>query len=146
MTYSDPGMSPGGASGGNHFSGTAGAYAELAFEGTSVTLISTKGPNRGLADIYIDGVYQTTVNEFDPAVVYQQVLWTKSGLSAASHTLKVVCLGTGAPPWNYAEIDAIEYEPVPEDVSTSASSAWTLAALALAGLGVGLLARRRLAH
>ena len=145
MTYSDPGMSPGGAAGGNHFSGTAGAYAEVTFEGTAVTYISTKGPNRGNAEVYLDGVLQTTVNQYDPAVVYQQVLWSTSGLSAGNHTLKIVALGTGAPPYNYAEIDAIEYEPVPEVTETPASSAWSVGALALVGLGAVLAARRRLA-
>lgn len=140
MTYADASMS----GGGNHFSGTTGAFAEIEFTGTEVTFISTKGPNRGLAEIWLDGVYQATVNEFDPAVVYQQELWSKSGMSSGTHTLKVVALGTGAPPWNYAEIDAIEVDTVVVD--SHASSAWSLAALAAAGFGAVLVARRRFAR
>ncbi len=140
MTYADPSMS----GGGNHFSGTTGAFAAVEFTGTDVTFISTKGPNRGLAEIWLDGEYQATVNEYDPAVIYQQELWSKSGMPPGTHTLRVVALGTGAPPYNYAEIDAIEVDTVV--VESAASSAWSLAALAIAGMGAVLIVRRRLAH
>ena len=141
LTYSDASMS----GGGNHFSGTAGAYAEVTFEGTSIAFITTLGNNRGDVAIYLDGVYQTTFSEYSAALVFQQVMWSKSGLTPEEHTLRVVCVGAGPSSTDYAEIDAIEYEPVPEPevTSTSAASLWSVAAVALAGLGlVGFTARR----
>ena len=72
-------------------------------------------------------------------------MWSKSGLTPEEHTLRVVCVGAGPSSTDYAEIDAIEYEPVPEPevTSTSAASLWSVAAVALAGLGlVGFTARR----
>ena len=142
FTYTHPSFS----GGGNHFSGSAGAYAELTFEGTAVSFISTTGNNRGDVAIYLDGDYQTTFSEYSAALVFQQVMWSKSGLTPAEHTLRVVCVGAGPSTTDYAEIDAIEYEPVPEpDVtSTSAASLWSVAVVALAGLGLAGFTARRL--
>jgi len=132
--------------GGNHFSGTPGAYAELKFTGTSVSFISTIGDNRGDVAIYLDGVHQGTFSEYSLPLITKQVLWSRSGLAPVEHTLKVVCVGSGPSNTDYAEIDAIEYEPVPPPVvSTPASSPWALALLVLGAAGVAGFSKRRLA-
>jgi MYXO-CTERM domain-containing protein len=129
--------------GSNHYSGDAGAWAEVTFSGGSVTFISTTGNNRGDARILLDGVYQATVDEYSTNVVYQQRLWTKTGLGTGTHTLRVERAGTGGGP--YVEVDAIEVSPVPV-VSTSASSSWSLAIVGLAGMGAAVFGRRRFAR
>jgi hypothetical protein len=138
--YSDPLMS----GGSNHYSGAAGAWATVQFSGTSVTFISTTGNNRGDARIILDGADQAIVSEYSAAVLYQQRLWTKTGLTPGTHTLRIERTGTGGGP--YVEVDAIEVEPAPPVVSTSASSWWSVVMLLLASVGVVALGRRRLAR
>ena len=138
--YSDPLMS----GGSNHYSGAAGAWATVQFSGVAVTFISTTGNNRGDARIFLDGADQGIVSEYSTTLQYQQRLWTKTGLTPGTHTLRVERTGTGGGP--YVEVDAIEVEPAPPVVSTSASSWWGVLALLLAGVGVAALSRRRFAH
>ncbi len=138
--YSDPLMS----GGSNHYSGATGAWATVQFSGVAVTFISTTGNNRGDARIFLDGVDQGIVSQYSAALQYRQPLWTKTGLTPGNHTLRIERAGTGGGP--YVEVDAIEYEPVPPVVSTSASSWWGVAMLLFAGVGVVALGRRRLAR
>jgi len=137
--FSDPSMS----GGSNHYTGASGAWAEVSFSGVAVTFISTTGNNRGDARIILDGVDQGIVDEFSAALHYQQRLWTKTGLTPGNHTLRVERTGTGGGP--YVEIDAIEVEPAPV-VSTSTTSWWSIAVLALAAVGAGIWSRRRAAE
>jgi bacillopeptidase F len=130
--------------GSNHYSGAAGAWATVDFTGASVTYISTTGNNRGDARIYLDGVDQGVVNQYSATLQYRQRLWTKTGLSAGTHTLRVVRTGTGGGP--YVEVDAIEVVAAPPVVSTPASAPWSLLALLVAGMGGAVVARRRLAR
>ena len=52
---------------------------------------------REFADIYIDGVLDTTINTYAPQIAYQQVLYQKNGLLDDRHILKVVCKGIKTP-------------------------------------------------
>lgn len=142
IVYTDASMS----GGSNHYSGASGAYAEVTFSGVAVTFISTTGNNRGDARIYLDGTYQTTVSQYSGPIIYQQELWSKSGLTPGTHTLRVERAGTGSGvPTNYLEIDAIRVEPAPV-VSTPASSWWSIVLLAIAALGVVGIAKRNFAR
>jgi len=75
----------------------AAAYAQLTFTGTAVSWYGMKAPNRGYADVYIDGVLVSTVDEYAPANTIQSVLYSASGLSAGSHTIKIVQTGAKNP-------------------------------------------------
>lgn len=71
-------------------SSIAGDYAEKTFTGTVVSVISTKDTDRGIADIYIDDVLQSSVDLHSATAQYQQIVYTQSGLTDAEHKIKIV--------------------------------------------------------
>ena len=54
------------------FTDVAGAEAAIAFEGTALTYVFTKAPNRGIAEIWIDGVRHTEVDLYAPRIEWQR--------------------------------------------------------------------------
>ncbi len=53
------------------FTEVPGAEAALAFEGTALTYIFTKAPNRGIAEIWIDGAPRAEVDLYSPHIEWQ---------------------------------------------------------------------------
>jgi len=73
----------------------AGASMTVDFTGTAVQWIGPKNTNGGIADVYLDGSLAATVDTYSPAgKLFQQVLFSKTGLTAGSHTLEIVVTGT----------------------------------------------------
>jgi hypothetical protein len=70
-----------------------GATASLGFTGTGITWTTVTGPDQGKADVYIDGVRKTTVNNY-AAKRHYKVARAVSGLASRAHTLRIVVLGT----------------------------------------------------
>ena len=76
----------------------AGASMTVQFTGTAVQWIGPKNTNGGIADVYIDGSLAGTVDTYSPAgKLFQQVLFSKAGLAAGSHTLAIVATGSENP-------------------------------------------------
>ncbi len=71
----------------------AGATVSLAFEGTGVSWIGTRDEYSGIANVYIDGALQATVDTYSNVARYQSVLFTKSDLPAGTHTIRVEVTG-----------------------------------------------------
>jgi beta-galactosidase GanA len=90
------------------FSNTASDSMSITFIGTAVRWIGSQTGNHGYADVYIDGVKQATVDCSGSAD--QVVLFSKTGLSSGTHTLKIVVDGThsSASTDSYVSIDAID--------------------------------------
>jgi beta-galactosidase GanA len=90
------------------FSRTAGDSLTVPFSGTAIRWIGSKTNNHGLADVYIDGVKQATVD--CSGSQNQAVLFAASGLTDGTHTLKIVVNGThsAGSTDNYVSIDAID--------------------------------------
>jgi len=76
-----------------HETSTNGDSLEFTFNGTDVDLIATCASNRGTADIYIDHVLQGSIDLYSATTAYRRTVFSKSGLSRGSHTLKVVKIG-----------------------------------------------------
>ena len=70
--------------------------ATLTFSGTGVSWVSFTGPWAGIAQVYLDGSLQATVDTYSPTEQAQVVVYTASGLPAGSHTLRIVVTGS----WN----------------------------------------------
>ncbi|MDT4912843.1 MAG: hypothetical protein QOC66_1971 [Pseudonocardiales bacterium] len=116
------------------FSNTGGDSVTVPFTGTAVRWIGSKTNNHGLADVYIDGAKEATVD--DSGGESQAVIFQKSGLTDGPHTLKVVVTGTHSTGStdNYVAIDAIDvptggtatnptYPVVPQQPGTAISLA-----------------------
>ncbi|MBO0870379.1 MAG: beta galactosidase jelly roll domain-containing protein, partial [Micromonosporaceae bacterium] len=90
------------------FSNRAGDSLTIPFTGTAVRWIGSRTSNHGLADVYLDGVKQSTVDASGGQD--QAVLFSATGLAAGAHTLKIVVDGThsSGSTDNYVSIDAID--------------------------------------
>jgi Tfp pilus assembly protein PilV len=91
---------------------TAGDYVTFTFTGTGVEWIAPVSNNGGYANIYIDGtLVASNVTTYNANTSYQQVIWSDSGLSNGSHTIKILADGTkpAASTGTYVQLDAFIY-------------------------------------
>jgi hypothetical protein len=105
------------ASNSNDYDGSAHATTDpgntvsFTFTGTSVSWIGSVGPDHGMVEVFIDGVFVETVDAYAATANYQQTLFTDSGLSYGTHTIELVVssdddpLSTGF----YVDVDAFLY-------------------------------------
>lgn len=76
--------------------------AEANGTGGRVGLVMAKGPGRGQADIYVDGVRETTVNTYAAKNKNRIIVWTNEDLwEAGAHIIKIRNLATAG----HARID-----------------------------------------
>ena len=90
-TFSNPSNS-GGAT---RYSSVAGQAATFTRSGRDFAFVAPKGTIRGSARIYVDNVLVSTLSEWSTSTSYRQVLWSRHFSAFATHTIKVVVLGTG---------------------------------------------------
>ena len=67
-----------------------GAYFECTFNGTNIYYYGSQASDNGKADIYIDNVWQATIDTYSPTFNKPVLLWSKTGMAANNHTIKVV--------------------------------------------------------
>jgi type II secretory pathway pseudopilin PulG len=72
---------------------TGGEYVSVTFTGTSIYWLGTYGPLQGIATVYLDGTNKGNVDMYSHSAKYQ-VVNSVTGLSNASHTLKILVSGT----------------------------------------------------
>jgi hypothetical protein len=77
------------------------AQATLNFEGTGLTWIGFRGPQAGIARVYLDGVQIATVDLYYPVELVRTPVFNVSGLSSGPHTLMVEATGQ----WNPSSTD-----------------------------------------
>ena len=83
---------------------TAGRSATLTTTGRTFTWIGVKGPTRGTADVYVDGVLKVHLNLNSSTRTYRKVIWSITFASSAAHSFKIVYTG---PTTRRVEVDAI---------------------------------------
>jgi hypothetical protein len=76
----------------------AGSYVVLQTKTRSFSFVTTRGPGRGAAAIYVDGVYQTTVDLGAATTTYRYVVFSKTWSSVGTHRIRVVAIGTPGRP------------------------------------------------
>ncbi|HET8784406.1 MAG TPA: hypothetical protein VFM38_02140, partial [Candidatus Limnocylindrales bacterium] len=81
----------------------AGASVSYTTKARGLAFVTTKGPNRGTARIYVDGVLAATVNLNAPTYTYRYVAFSRRWGSLTSHTIRVVSVGT---PYGRVDVDA----------------------------------------
>lgn len=84
----------------------AGATASLAFSGRAIGLVSTLCASCGAVQVWVDGLLAATVNTNAASATYRRVVFSKGWSSYASHTIKLVVVGTAGTP--RVELDAFE--------------------------------------
>ncbi|WP_240941106.1 X2-like carbohydrate binding domain-containing protein [Paenibacillus sp. HB172176] len=73
-----------------HYTETNDDFFEYTFTGTGIELISEKDSSQGNVDIYLDGIFQQTVNTYNASRLVQQTVYSATGFSEGVHTLKAV--------------------------------------------------------
>ncbi|CAA9284509.1 MAG: GH119 / CBM16 [uncultured Cytophagales bacterium] len=75
-----------------HETATLGQHAQLTIKGTGFRWFSNVVSDMGTADVYIDNVLDRTVNI--PSAAFEgpdKLVYEKTGLTDATHTIKIVC-------------------------------------------------------
>ncbi|KAG8909111.1 hypothetical protein FRC02_007997 [Tulasnella sp. 418] len=98
-----------------------GGYMAFNFSGTSVSVIGNADSRGGISEVYLDNIYQTTVDRFAPSSKLScgLVTFQESDLPYAQHNLLVIFIGNSsqAIPQDgpgYFDLSAIQYT-VPDD-------------------------------
>jgi hypothetical protein len=87
------------ASGGSYrYASAAGASVSYTFTGRAVGVVATKGTAFGSFKVYLDGVYVGTSSDYATSTLYRRLVYSKAWTSSATHTIKLVCLGTSGHP------------------------------------------------
>jgi hypothetical protein len=87
-----------GATGGSGtVSGTTGAQATFTFTGTSISWLGFRGPDRGIARVYLDGVFVAEIDTYSPTEEIRSAIFTSTGLADTSHTLRIEVTGLRNP-------------------------------------------------
>ncbi len=114
------------------FSTAAGAQATLTFSGTAINWIGYRGPEAGIARVYVDGSFAGEVDTYAPSPRIQDTLFKAGGLADGSHTLTIEATGlkNGASTGTRILIDAFDvtmpgtrYQET--DPAVSYSGSWT---------------------
>jgi len=72
----------------------AGAAAVFQTRARSLSFVTTLGPNRGEVAIYVDGVFQTTIDLGAATTTYRAVVFRKTWATVGTHRIRVVAVGT----------------------------------------------------
>jgi hypothetical protein len=72
----------------------AGSQVRFTFTGTGVNWIGFRDEWSGIAQVYLDGVLQSTVDTWSAVTQPEAVLYSATGLSNQGHTLTIVVTGT----------------------------------------------------
>ena len=89
--------------GSERYLAAAGASASYTTTARSLSFITTVGPTRGSANVYIDGVFQGTVNLNGPTTTYRFAAFSKTWSTVGTHTIRIVSVGS---PYARVDIDA----------------------------------------
>jgi hypothetical protein len=85
------------------YSTQAGATTALTFTGRSIAWVARTGPDRGKAEVYVDGVKVATVDLYAPALQDMRVVWTKSWTDSVSRNVSIKVLATPGRPRVYLD-------------------------------------------
>jgi hypothetical protein len=83
---------------------TAGRKVRYDFTGRSFAWVAAKGPTRGSASVWVDGVKVASVSLYSSSTSYRKVVWAKSWPTAGKHAVTLVVTGTAGHP--RVDIDA----------------------------------------
>jgi hypothetical protein len=91
-----------------NYSGNAGATATFRFTGSSVSWVTARASNRGMAEVWLDGARVATLDLYSASVQTRQVVFTRSWPASGAHTLVIRALGQKRPAAtnSYVDVDA----------------------------------------
>lgn len=87
------------------YASSSGNSVTYTFNGTSVNWISTRGPDRGKASVTVDSDPAVDVDLYNADLLYQQLVFSKAGLTSGSHTMTISVSGTSNTSSNGTRVD-----------------------------------------
>ena len=75
-----------------------GAGARITFTGQQVAWVSTVGPTRGQARVYVDGAYVRTLDLRSASIAARRIVYVQAWASSGTHTLEIRVVGTPGRP------------------------------------------------
>lgn len=84
-------------SGGSSAMTTRSGSVILEFFGTGVSWQSRRTPSSGINDVFIDGIFHSSIDRYSPTTVYRETVFATSGLSRTSHTIEIRWTGSKNP-------------------------------------------------
>jgi hypothetical protein len=84
---------------------TAGAKASLTFSGRSIAWVTRKGPDRGKAAVYVNGIKVATIDLYASSYQDRKVAWVGSWTTTATRKVSIKVLGTAGR--SRVDIDAL---------------------------------------
>ena len=75
-----------------------GASARITFTGQQVAWVSTVGPTRGQARVYVDGAYVRTLDLRGSSIATRRIVYVQAWTSSETHTLEIRVVGTSGRP------------------------------------------------
>lgn len=91
--------------GSSRYTTSAGASATYTFTGASVAWVAVKGPTRGSAQVYVDGVLRATISLYASTTTAKAQVYAFNWSTSGPHTLRIVNLATSGHP--RIDVDAI---------------------------------------
>jgi hypothetical protein len=76
----------------------AGASARITFTGQQIAWVSTVGPTRGQARVYVDGAYVRTLDLRSTSMAARRIMYVQAWTSSGTHTLEIRIVGTSGRP------------------------------------------------
>jgi len=93
--------------GSSRYTGVVGRSAAYTFSGRQVAWLTARGPNRGAAKVFIDGVLVKTVDLYATSTKVRRVLFLKHWGSSGTHTIRIeVTTPGGASSGSRVDVDA----------------------------------------
>lgn len=83
---------------------SAGALATLSFRGTSAAWRGYRGPQAGIARVYVDGAFAAEIDLYAPTNFVQDSVYTAGGLVDGMHTISVESTGLRHPSASAANV------------------------------------------
>ncbi len=94
--------------GDEHYTNVYASSFTVNFSGTDFTWVGKKGPNFGIASVYLDGQLVTTVDNYNATTLSQQALYSWTQLSNGPHVFKAAIGGYPNPAKNPASSDTYQ--------------------------------------
>lgn len=108
---------------------TRGDQASFTFTGVAVRWIGYKDEWAGIANVYLDGQLQATVDTYARPSRNEVTVWSATGLTNSSHTLTIVAAGTANPSsggtWVWVDaysVDSVTTAPAANSPSITTAS------------------------
>ncbi|MEV6108505.1 peptidoglycan recognition protein [Streptomyces sp. NPDC051940] len=84
--------------GASYSSSSKGASLKWTFTGSSVGWVVSRASTSGQAEVWVDNVKVATVDLKSSTTMYRNIIWAKRWTTSATHTIKIVVVGTSGRP------------------------------------------------